>query len=107
MNGKVDQAVLDEVIRPVGQVAQAGKIILMGSAARDRMGPRRDPDLLVVRAGVDALNLVGDIYLNVLGVGTAVDAVVASPHDLERCRDSCGMVLREALRQRRVIHEVA
>ena len=103
----VDQAVLNEVIRRVVEVAQPEKIILFGSAARGRMGPHSDLDLLVVRAGVDALDLMGDIYLNLRGVETAVDAIVASPDDLERYRDSYGMVIREALREGRVVYEAA
>ena len=103
----VDQAVLDRVIRRVVQVAQPEKIILFGSAVHGRMGPHSDLDLLVVRAGVDALDLMGDIYLNLRGVGAAVDAIVASPDDLERYRDSHGMVIREALREGRVVHEAA
>ena len=107
MDGKVDQAVLDEVIRRVVQVAQPEKIILFGSAVRGRMGPHSDLDLLVVRAGVDALDLMGDIYLNLRGVGAAVDAIVASPDDLERYRDSYGMVIREALREGQVVYDAA
>ena len=107
MSGTIDQAVLAEVIRRVVQVAQPEKIILFGSAARGRMGPHSDLDLLVVRAGVDALDLMGDIYLNLRGVGAAVDAIVASPDDLERYRDSYGMVIREALREGRVVYEAA
>lgn len=107
MNGTVDQTVLDEVIRRVVQVAQPEKIILFGSAARGRMGPHSDLDLLVVRAGVDALDLMGDIYRNIRGVGAAIDAIVASPDDLERYRDSYGMVIREALREGRVVYEAA
>ena len=107
MSGTIDQAVLDEVIRRVVQVAQPEKIILFGSAARGRMGPHSDLDLLVVRAGVEALDLMGDIYLNLRGVGAAVDAIVASPDDLERYRDSYGMVIREALREGRVVYEAA
>ena len=107
VTGTVDQAVLDEVIRRVVEVAQPEKIILFGSAAGGRMGPHSDLDLLVVRAGVDALDLMGDIYLNLRGVGTPVDAIVASPDDLERYRDSYGMVIREALREGRVVYEAA
>ena len=107
MSGTIDQEVLDEVIRRVVQVAQPEKIILFGSAARGRMGPHSDLDLLLVRAGVDALDLRGDIHLNLRGVGAAVDAIVASPDDLERYRDSYGMVIREALREGRVVYEAA
>ena len=107
MDGTVDQAVLDRVIRRVVQVAQPEKIILFGSAAQGRMGPHSDLDLLVVRSGADALDLMGEIYLNLRGVGAAVDAIVASPDDLERYRDSRGMVICDALREGRVVYEAA
>ena len=107
MDGTVDGAVLDRVIRRVVQVAQPEKIILFGSAAQGRMGPHSDLDLLVVRSGADALDLMGEIYLNLRGVGAAVDAIVASPDDLERYRDSHGMVIRDALREGRVVYEAA
>ena len=107
MDGTVDQAVLDRVIRRVVQVAQPEKIILFGSAAQGRMGPHSDLDLLIVRGGVDALDLMGDIYLNLRGVGAAVDAIVASPDDVERYRDSHGMIIHEALKEGRVVYEAA
>ncbi len=107
MDGTVDGAVLDRVIRRVVQVAQPEKIILFGSAAQGRMGPHSDLDLLVVRSGADALDLMGEIYLNLRGVGAAVDAIVVSPDDLERYRDSHGMVIRDALREGRVVYEAA
>lgn len=107
MGGAVDQAVLDQVIRRIVEVARPERIILFGSAVRGRMGPHSDLDLLVVRDGVDALDLMGDIYLNLRGVGVAVDAIVASPDDLERYRDSYGMLIREALREGQVVYEAA
>ena len=107
MDGTVDRAVLDRVIRRVVQVAQPEKIILFGSAAQGRMGPHSDLDLLVVQSGADALDLMGEIYLNLRGVGAAVDAIVASPDDLERYRDSYGMVISDALREGRVVYEAA
>lgn len=69
------------------------------------MGRHSDVDLLVVRSGVDALDLMGDIYLNLRGVGTAVDAIVVSADDVERYRDSYGMVIHEAIRNGRVVYE--
>lgn len=105
MDGTLDHAVLEEVIRRVVEVAKPEKIILFGSAARRRMGRHSDVDLLVVRSGVDALDLMGDIYLNLRGVGTAVDAIVVSADDVERYRDSYGMVIHEAIRNGRVVYE--
>lgn len=107
MHERLTETVLDEVIRRVVEVAQPEKIILFGSAGRGRMGPGSDFDLLIVRGGVDALDLMGDIYLNLRGVGTPVDAFVASPEDLERYRDSYGTVIREALNNGRVVYEAA
>ena len=46
----VKQELLDEIIRRVVEVADPDKIILFGSAARGRMGPNSDLDLLVVKA---------------------------------------------------------
>ena len=50
---------------------------------------------------------MSDIYRNLRGVGAAVDAIVASPDDLERYRDSYGIVIREALREGRVVYQAA
>ena len=97
---------LDEVIRRVVEMAQPSKI-LFGPAAQGRMGPHSDLDLLVFRGGVDALDPMGDIYLNLRGVGTPADAIVASPDDLECYLDSYGMVIREALREGLMVYEAA
>jgi predicted nucleotidyltransferase len=43
---QVEQAVLDEIIRRIVEVAQPEKIIMFGSAARGEMGPHSDVDLL-------------------------------------------------------------
>ena len=77
-HGGVNQAVLDRVIRRVVEVAQPEKIILFGSAARGRMGPHSDLDLLVVRGGVrSACELAGrDLPETCVGVGVAVDVIV-------------------------------
>lgn len=105
MDGTLDNAVLNEVIRRIVEVARPEKIILFGSAARGRMEPHSDLDLLVVRSGADARDLMGKIYLNLRGVGTAVDAIVVSAEDVERYRDSYGLVIREAVRNGRVVYE--
>ena len=107
MNEVADQSVQDEVIRPVVQVARAEAIMVLGSLALGQTGPQRDLNLLVVRAGFDALDLIGEVNLNLLGVGPAVDAIVAWPHDPVRCRDSYGIEFREALRDARVVYESA
>ena len=101
----LDQEILDDIIRRVVRVAQPEKIILFGSAARGDMGPHSDVDLLIVKEGADALDLMGDIYMNLHGVGAAVDAVVVTPADVERYKDSHALVIKPALREGRVVYE--
>jgi predicted nucleotidyltransferase len=88
----VKQELLDEIIRRVVEVADPDKIILFGSAARGRMGPNGDLDLLVVKAGIHRRQLTQAIYMNLFGVGQAVDVVVVTPEDIERYRDSFALV---------------
>ena len=107
MEGAMAKGILAEVIRRVVAVAQPERIILFGSAARGEMGPHSDIDLLIVKDGADALDLMGEIYLGLRGVGTAVDALVVTPDDVERYKDTYGMVIREALREGTVVYDAA
>lgn len=103
----LDQPVLDEIIRRIVEVAEPEKIVLFGSAARGEMGPHSDVDLLIVKAGADALDLMSRIYRRLRGVGAAVDAIVVSPEDVERYRNSHALVIKPALREGRVVYEAA
>lgn len=101
----VDQAVLDEIIRRIVEVAQPEKIIMFGSAARGEMGPNSDIDLLVIKSNVAHRGrLAGDIYMNLFGTGQAVDVIIATPEDIERYGDSIGLVYRPALQEGKVIY---
>lgn len=96
---------LDEIIRRVVEVAQPEQIILFGSAARGEMGPNSDVDLLVIKRGVfHRGRLAGDIYMNLFGVGQAVDIVVVTPEDIERYRKSHALVIAPALREGKVVY---
>ena len=65
----VDQEILDDIIRRIVEVAHPEKIILFGSAARGEMGPNSDVDLLIIKEGADALDLMAQIYRNLHGAG--------------------------------------
>ena len=106
-NARLDQKTLDDVIRRVVGVAQPEKIILFGSAARGAMGPHSDVDILVIKETVDTLDLTARIYRKLHGVGAAVDAVVVTPADVERFKDSHALVIKPALREGRVVYEAA
>lgn len=101
----VPQSVLDEIIRPVVKIAQPDRIILFGSAARGTMGPNSDVDLLVVKSGqFHRGHLTEEIYMNLIGVGQAVDVVVVTPEDVERYQNSHALVIAPALREGKIVY---
>jgi predicted nucleotidyltransferase len=102
--GQVTQDVLDEIIRRIVEVAQPEKIILFGSAVRGEMGPNSDVDVLVIKSNVHRRRLTQAIYLNLFGVGQAVDVVVVTPEDIERYKDSFALVIEPALREGKVVY---
>ncbi len=101
---KLSQRVLEEIVRRIVEVAQPERIILFGSAARGEMGPNSDVDLLVVKENAHRRRMTEDIYMNLIGVGQAVDVVVVTPQDIERYKDSHALVIKPALREGKVIY---
>lgn len=101
----IAQDKLDRIIYRIVEVAKPEKIILFGSAARGGMGPNSDVDLLVIKRGdFHRGRLTEEIYMNLLGVGAAVDVVVVTPEDVERYRDSFALVIYPALREGKVVY---
>ena len=103
----LERAVLDDIIKRIVETAQPERIILFGSAARDEMGPNSDVDLLIIRKGGHSRKLVGQIYRKLHGVGAAVDAVMVSPADVERYKDSHALIIKPALAEGRVIYDAS
>ena len=100
-----DAAVLAATIRQVVAAAQPEKIVLFGSAARGTMGPDSDLDLLIIKAGpFNRHRVTTAIYRNLSG-DVAVDAIVVTPEEVERYRNSPSMAVCPALREGRVIYE--
>ena len=103
--GAVAQDVLDEVIRRIVEVCQPEKIIMFGSAARGTMGSNSDVDLLVVKRGqFHRGKVTEEIYMNLIGVGQAVDVVVVTPEDIDRYGRSHALVIAPALQQGKVVY---
>ena len=100
----LDKKILDDIIRRIVEVAQPEKIILFGSAARGEMGPNSHVDLLVIKSGAHRLDLTGQIYMNMHGVGEAVDIIVVTPEDVERYGNSHALVIAPALREGKVVY---
>jgi uncharacterized protein len=96
----IDAETLQEIIRRIVAVASPERIILFGSAARTQMNRNSDVDLLVVKSEpFDYGRLVGDIYVNLHGVGQAVDVVLVTPEQAERYRNTHCLVIAPALHE--------
>ena len=96
---------LQEIIRRVVEVAEPDRIMLFGSAARGDMGDNSDVDLLVIKSGeFDYHRLMGDIYINLHGVGQAVDVVLATPEQVERYRNTHCLIIAPALKEGREVY---
>ena len=102
--GTLTPKLLDEIIQRIVEVATPEKIILFGSASRGEMGPNSDVDLLVVKSGVHRRQLTQAIYMNLFGVGQAVDVIVVTPEDIERYKNSFALVIEPALREGKVVY---
>ena len=103
----LDQATLDNIIKRIVEVTEPEKIILFGSAAQGGMGRNSDVDLLIIKEGADPLDLMVRIYRRMHGVGAAVDAIVVSPGDVERFKDSHALVIKPALQEGMVVYEAS
>ena len=96
---------LDEIVHRIVETAHPLKIILFGSAVRGEMGVNSDLDILaVVPSGVHRRNTARAIYRSLIGVGFAVDIVVATEEDIERHKDNIGMVIKPALEEGRSLY---
>ena len=100
-----DAAVIDDIVRRVVEVAAPERIIMFGSAARGRMGPGSDVDLLVVKSGANRLELAQRIYANLHGAGEAVDVIVVTPEDVDRYGDNPALLIRSALEEGEVVYD--
>ena len=101
----LSEETLQEIIRRIVEVAQPEKVILFGSAARGKMSPHSDVDLLVVKSGkFDRSRVVGDIYMNLIGVGQAVDVILVTSEQVERYRNTHCLVIAPALREGKEVY---
>ncbi|MFQ5880961.1 MAG: nucleotidyltransferase domain-containing protein [Candidatus Methylomirabilales bacterium] len=101
----LSEETLKEIIRRIVKVAKPEKIILFGSAARGEVGRNSDVDLLVVKGGkFDQSRLVGDIYMNLHGVGQAVDVILVTPEQVERYGNTHCLIIAPALREGKEVY---
>jgi len=101
----VSEEILQEIVRRIVAAVRPDRIILFGSAARGKMGPNSDVDLLVIKRGkYHRRRVTGKIYRNMFGVGQAVDVIVVTPEEVEKYRDTHCLVIKPALQQGREVY---
>ena len=103
--GKPDPAILADIVKRVVEAAKPEKIVLFGSAARGTMGPDSDLDLLVIKGGKFNRHRVTTAIYRHLSGEIGVDAVVVTPEEVERYRDTHCLVICPALREGKVVYE--
>jgi len=100
-----DPRILDNLVQRIVEVARPRQIILFGSAARGEMGPQSDIDVLVVVPdGTHCRHTAQAIYQRLIGLGAAVDVVVATDSDLQQYGQNFSLVYYPALREGRAIY---
>ena len=100
----ISEPLLAEIVRRVVEAVAPEKIILFGSAARGEMGPDSDVDLLVIKSGVHRRETARTITRGLIGIPVPIDIIVARPEDIERHRETIGLIYRPALREGRTIY---
>ena len=101
----LSQETLQEIVRRIVEIAQPEKIILFGSAVRGEMGRNSDVDLLVIKRGkFHQGHLTGEIYMNLHGVGQAVDVILVTPEQVARYRNAHFLVIAPALREGKEVY---
>ncbi len=100
----VTDEILQEIVRRIVAAVQPEKIILFGSAAREEMGPDSDLDLLVIKPCGHRRRTARKIERGLIGIGIPTDVIVAKPEDIERYKDTIGLIYRSALREGKIIY---
>jgi uncharacterized protein len=102
--GKLDPAILANIVEQVVHAAEPDKIVLFGSAARGTMRADSDIDLLVIKSGkYNRDRVIRDIYRRLTGEAS-VDVVVVTPEEVERYRDTHCLVICPALREGKIVY---
>jgi len=96
---------IDDLVARIVQAVHPLRILLFGSAARGDSNETSDVDVLVVMPeGSHRRRTAQDIYARIWNLGVPVDVVVATPSDLDKYRDTPGLIYRSILREGRELY---
>lgn len=100
-----DPKILDEIVRCVNEAVPAQRIVLFGSAARGKMGPYSDLDILVVVPdGNDRIGMAQILYERLGDLSYPKDILVATETDIEDHGENPYLVYHTALTEGRELY---
>jgi len=103
---KITRRTISSFARKVAKQFNPQKIILFGSYARGDYGPDSDLDLMVVMDRVESPRSESVRLRRALrGLLTPIDIIVATPEQLERHKNTLGLIYRNVLAEGKVIYE--
>lgn len=95
-----DPKKVDELVQRIVEIVHPLRVILFGSAARGKMGPNSDLDVLVVMPdGVHRRKTVQEIYRHLWGFGFAKDILVVTESDIQEYGSNPYMAIKSALEE--------
>jgi predicted nucleotidyltransferase len=98
------QALNNLVQRIVQEIAPL-RIILFGSGARNNINDNSDIDLLVVMPeGTHRRKTAQLLYKNIKNISIPFDILVVTGSDLEKYKDSVGLIYREILTEGKQVY---
>lgn len=100
-----DPQILSHLVGEIVEAVHPLQIILFGSGARGEMMPGSDLDFLVVMPeGTHRRRTARYLYRRVNGLRQPFDVIVATPADLERHRDTPGLVYARILQEGKQVY---
>ncbi len=97
---------LTEIVRRILAVSDPEQIILFGSYARGQPGPDSDLDLLVIERDVNAPRRESVRLRRALrGLLIPIDVIVATPQQIQRYRDTPGLIYGPAVREGKLLYD--
>ncbi len=99
---------LDELVRRIVQAVRPRRIVLFGSAAKGRMGPESDLDVLVVMPdGAHRRRTAQALYRGLMGLGVPKDIVVVTESDVRQYAGEPSLVICPALKEGRELYRAS
>jgi len=102
---QIDSETIDELLHRIVQAVHPLRVLLFGSAARERMGPDSDIDVLVVVPdGTHCLHTTQYLYKQLWGFDLPVDILVATSATLEQHKHNTGLIYHRILAEGKEIY---